>query len=231
MNNFIDSIKKFFGKNLGGKLAADIFLYTVLFLITVLSIMGIIMAISSNKYNSVVLKQDDSVKGMYSDTNENDNTGFMIGSSSNENDDSINPDYNQEANFSETNSEFISISCSKAYKDYIDNVESVLVNEVKAKFIKNSEYLYSADVLFAIISNETDYKDLDSLQASYRRELSSYAELFDKTNYNIVFYEPDRAYINMENLNSEEFLKGYNKVIPTYYSFVYTFKLGGYKCE
>lgn len=236
LKTIINKIKGVFKESIKDSKLMDAIFISFVFVMLGLSIMGICIAMFSNRYDSVVfdgknpngnnkevsnlesfLKRDDKEVG-----NENIEQPITnVPTSSEEN--PIEP------------GEMLTIVCTSTFKSDIEKEGIVyptnMIEQIVAKFDSETKEFYQADVSIALYYRNNNVDDLEKLQIAYEEKLNRYVSYFEIGNTDVIFSSPTQAYINLKNLDYETYHLGYQKETETYDSFLYTFKTGGYVCK
>lgn len=232
-NTIIKKAKDIWFNNIKDSKFVELIFFSFLLVMVILSVMGICVAMSSNKYKSAIVTTkplDGEIKEL------NETSSFLNRNDKDlDNNTVIDSDKNQIQLPIATPEEVLTISCTSATKDNIklndDLFPTSVVEQVTAKFDAKTKKFYQADVSIALYYLLSSVDDLESLQAIYEKRLNTYASYFKLDKTEVVFSEPTEAYINLKDLDYDTYYEGYRKETETYDSFLYTFEAAHYQCK
>ena len=230
--NTIINKSKLWVKSFKDSKLLELIFFSFVFVMLILSLMGICVAMSSNKYKSAVVTNEltpsEEVKEISPDS-------FLIREDKEESStipSTLPGEENPSSGEVTVPDEILTISCTSSIKRDLDDIyPTSIVEQIIAKFDAKTKVFYQADVSIAMYYLKQNTDDLEALQALYEQKLGKYAGYFNISDYNVTFSAPTEAYINLKEMNYDTYYMGYGKETETYDSFLYTFETGHYYCQ
>lgn len=103
--------------------------------------------------------------------------------------------------------------------------------QITVRFIEDSERFYDANIIVKFESLEVNFSDINYLQDTYKEKLNGYLDRFNAKDGKVVFDDVNTSYIQLKNLNYEDYSKGLKIETPNYNTFLLTFKKANYICK